>query len=117
MEAREPLPASSTGDRGEATVRAFYSALGAGNGEQASAQIIPQKRSSRAFSPEGMSQFYGGLAEPIRLTAIEPLDRGTYRVRYRYSAGRSRCNGSAIVSVTSGGRRDFIRSIRALSGC
>lgn len=112
-----PSADSSAGESGEATVRAFYAALGAGNGTTASAQIVPEKRSGRTFSPEAISRFYGRLPEPIRLTGIVPLARGGYRVSYRYSAGRSRCNGSAIVSLTNRDGRDLIRSIRALSGC
>ena len=104
-------------DTGESTVRAFYGALGAGDGEAASAQVVPEKRSSRAFSPDAISQFYGRLPEPIQLTDVVPLAPGSYRVRYRYSTGRSRCNGGAVVSLTNRGGRDLIRSIRATSGC
>ena len=107
----------STDEAGEGAVRAFYDALGAGDGTTASAQIIPEKRSSRAFSPEGLSRFYGALPEPIRITEVVPLTRGAYRVSYRYSAGRSRCNGSAVVSLTNRRGRDLIRSIKALNGC
>lgn len=105
------------GKTGEATVRAFYHALGTGDGVSASAQVIPEKRSSRAFSPQAISRFYGTLPEPIRLTQIVPLSHGAYRVSYRYSAGRSHCNGSAIVSLATRGDRNFIRTIRALRGC
>jgi hypothetical protein len=111
-----PPPARAAGG-GEATVRAFYGALGGGNGAAASSQVIPEKRSSGAFSPGAMSRFYGRLPEPIRLTSVVPLSGGSYRVTYRYSAGRSRCNGSAVVKVTDRGGRSLIRSIRALSGC
>jgi hypothetical protein len=117
IETREPSPVGSSDESGAATVRAFYNALGSGNGAAASARIIPEKRSTRAFSPEAMSRFYGSLAEPIRLTAVAPTAGGAYRVTYRYSAGRSKCNGSAVVSLTSRAGRQFIRSIRALSGC
>lgn len=116
-QAERAAPASSAGESGEATVRAFYGALGAGNGSAASAHIIPEKQSSRAYSPQALTRFYGRLPEPIRLTQTEPLGGGAYRVRYRYSAGRTHCNGSAVVTVTSRGGRDFIRSIHALSGC
>jgi len=112
-----PVPSPAGTDRGEATVRAFYNALGAGNGAAASSQVIPEKRSSGAFSPGAMSRFYGRLPEPIRLTGIVPLAGGGYRVRYRYSAGRSRCNGSAVVRLTNRGGRNLIRSIQSLSGC
>ena len=102
---------------GESTVRAFYNALRTGDGQAASANVIPEKRSTRAFSPEGIARFYGSLPEPIRLNAITPAANGSYRVTYSYSAGRSRCNGSAIVSISNRNGRALIRSIRALSGC
>lgn len=101
----------------EATVRAFYGALASGNGAAASSQVVPEKRSGGAYSPGAMSRFYGHLREPIRLTAIVPLSNGAYRVTYHYSAGRSRCNGSAVVRLTKRGGRDLIRSIQALNGC
>ena len=116
-EVRPVSPVSSGPRSGEATVRAFYSALARGNGAAASSQVIPEKRASRAYSPAAMSQFYGRLPEPIRLTGIAPLSDGTYRVRYRYSAGRSHCNGAAVVRLTNRGGRSLISSIRALSGC
>lgn len=108
---------AAQGGEGEATVRAFYSALGTGNGALASAQIVPEKRQSRAFSPDAISTYYGRLPEPLRLTGIEPVSGGVYRVSYRYSSGRSRCNGSAVVNLTNRDGRNLIRSIRALNGC
>jgi hypothetical protein len=116
-DAGEPDDAGDAGEGGEATVRAFYGALGGGDGAAAAARIVPEKRASGAFSPEAMSRFYGKLAEPIRLTGIVPLGGRSYRVSYRYSAGRSHCNGSAIVSLVNRSGRDAIRSIRALGGC
>lgn len=98
-------------------VRAFYDALGRGNGETASALVVAEKWSAQAFPPRAISRFYGGLREPLRLTAITPLNGDAFRVSYRYSAGRSRCDGAAVVRLTSRDGRDLIRSIRALSGC
>ncbi|WP_375428282.1 hypothetical protein [uncultured Sphingomonas sp.] len=95
----------------------FYDALGAGDGEKASAQVVAEKRSSRAFSPRAITRFYGGLPEPIRLTRVTPIASGAYRVRYRYSAGSRRCDGRAVVILAHRGGRDYIRSIRALDGC
>ena len=112
-----PPSAPAADEGGEATVRAFYGALGAGNGAAAAARIVPEKRASRAFSPGAMNRFYGGLAEPIRLTGATPVAGGAYRVSYRYSTGRAHCNGSAVVMLTRRGGRTLIRSIRALSGC
>jgi hypothetical protein len=109
----DPVVASS----GEATVRTFYDALGTGSGDVASAQVIPQKRSSRAYSADAISRFYGRLRDPLRLTSVSPLPGGAFRVTYRYAAPGLRCNGSAIVRLTSGGTRPLIRSIDATNGC
>jgi hypothetical protein len=106
-----------TGSSGEATVRAFYNALGSGSGDVASAQVVPQKRSSRAYSADAISRFYGRLRDPLRLTSVTPLQGGAYRVTYRYAAPGLRCNGSAIVRLTSEGTRPLIRSIDATNGC
>lgn len=114
---RSAVPIPTRAKSGEVTVRAFYGALGAGNGTAASLQVIPEKRSGGAFSPKAMSRFYGRLPEPIRLTGVVPLAVDIYHVKYRYSAGRSRCKGSAIVKLTVEGGRSLIRSINSLSGC
>ena len=116
-EPRQPPPVSRGSGNSEATVRAFYSALSGGNGAAASSQVIPEKRSTGAYSPGAISRFYGRLPEPLKLTRIVPLAGGAYRVTYRYSAGRSRCNGSAVVRLTHRGGRELIRSIQSLSGC
>lgn len=107
----------AVGDDGESTVRAFYGALRAGDGGSASAQIVPEKRGSGAYSPGAITRFYGRLPEPIALTSVQPIGGGAYRVRYRYSAGRSRCDGTAIVRTANRDGRDLIRSIDALNGC
>jgi hypothetical protein len=110
----EQLRSRPADEAGEAAVRAFYHALSAGDGAAASARVIAEKRRTGAFSPQAISRFYGALPDPIQLTKIVPLGRGAYRVRYRYSAGRSHCDGSALVSLTDSG---LIRSIKALNGC
>lgn len=124
--ARAEAPSAATEPRsaiapvassGEETVRAFYNALGTGSGDVASAQVIPEKRGSRAYSADAISRFYGRLPDPLRLTSIKPVQGGAYRVTYRYAAPGMRCNGSAIVRLTSGGSRRLIRSITAANGC
>jgi hypothetical protein len=114
--ARVSRPDTIAVSSGEATVRTFYNALGTGSGDVASAQVIPQKRSSRAYSADAISRFYGRLRDPLRLTSIRPLQSGAYRVTYHYAAPGLRCNGSAIVRL-SGGTRPLIRSIDATNGC
>jgi len=116
-ERRSDDPVDAAAEAGEAIVRAFYAALGSGNGPAASAQVVPEKRGSRAYSPDAISRFYGKLAEPLRLLGIAPLSDDAYRVKYRYSAGRSNCQGSAVVTLADRDGRALIRSIRALSGC
>lgn len=106
-----------TGEAGAETVRNFYDALGTGNGEVASAQVIPAKRSSHAYSADAISRFYGRLAEPLRLTSVRALPDGAYHVTYRYSGAGVRCNGSATVRLTSGSDRPLIQSIAAENGC
>jgi hypothetical protein len=112
-----PRANTSANSDGEATVRTFYNALGTGSGDVASAQVVPQKRSSRAYSADAISRFYGRLPEPLRLTTLRRLPGGAYRVTYRYAALGVRCNGTAIVRLTSGGARPLIRSIDAANGC
>lgn len=112
-----PVVSVADEDNGEGTVRAFYAALGDGDGAAASARVVPEKRSGRVYSPQAITRFYGNLAEPLRLTSIEPAGPGRYRVSYRYAAGRSRCDGRAIVSITDREGSEMIRSIQALDGC
>ncbi|WP_162875581.1 hypothetical protein [Sphingomonas crusticola] len=105
------------GSRGEDTVRTFYNALGAGNGELASAQVVPAKRSSRAYSPDAISRFYGRLSTPLQLTGVSALSGNSYRVTYHYAGAGIRCNGSAVVRLIPTGGRLLIRSITAGSDC
>lgn len=115
-QASPPREASRRAPTGEEVVRAFYAALGAGNGPAATSHVVPEKRSSGPFSAGAISRFYGRLPEPLRLTSLT-AEGNAYRVTYRYSAGRSHCSGLAIVRVTKRGGRDLISSIRSLSGC
>lgn len=112
-----PRPSAPARDSsGEGAVRAFYAALGSGNGAAAASQVVPEKRVKGPFSAGAISRFYGRLPEPLRLTSVT-TEGNAYRVTYRYSAGRSRCNGVAVVRLTNRGGRDLISSIRSLSGC
>lgn len=116
-EPREVGPMASPSHSGAATVRGFYQALGSGSGALASNYVIPEKRLSRPYSPEGISRFYGRLPEPLRLTDVTELSDSSYRVTYHYSAGRTRCDGRAVVTTTTRDGHTYIRSIRSLSGC
>ena len=96
-------------------MRSFYNALGTGDGEVASAQVIRTKRSSRAYSADAISHFYGRLSDPLRLTGVHPFPGGAYRVTYCYAGPGVRCNGSATVRLT-GDAKPLIRSIVAGNG-
>src|SRR5439155_1494993 len=87
------------------------------DGPAGSTPAPEQTRVAESQPPAPLPSTTAKPAAPVRLTSVVPLSGGTYRVTYHYSAGRSRCNGSAVVTVTNRGGRDLIRSIRALSGC
>ncbi|MBY4639189.1 hypothetical protein K6L44_04050 [Gluconacetobacter entanii] len=99
------------------TIQAFYDALGAAQGTVASAMVIPEKRSTPAFSPSNLTRFYGGLADPIRVVSIAQENDSTFIVNYHYATKSHACNGRATVTTTVRGGRNFIQSIHALNGC
>lgn len=74
------------------TVRGFYAALASGDGGEAANFIVPEKRVG-PFSPDQMSRFYGALASPLALLAIEPDGPDAYLVRYRFTSGAGRNRG------------------------
>ncbi|MEJ1935923.1 hypothetical protein WDZ92_37485, partial [Nostoc sp. NIES-2111] len=102
----------------QTTVEAFYAALGAGNGDEAAKLVVPEKRTSGPFSAAEIKRFYDSLAEPLRVLEITPAGRGQYKSRYSYAqAGKSRCEGEAIVTTKRVGDQNLIAGIKALKGC
>jgi hypothetical protein len=99
------------------TVQAFYMALGAGNGEEASKFVLPEKRSSGAFSPSAITNFYSRLIFPLTLLDIRPINSDEYRVRYTYVApGTGRCNGESVVRTTKvDGMKSVTETYNAIS--
>jgi hypothetical protein len=114
-----PVPAGQGGAAGAmALARAFYGALGGGDGYAAAAMIDPEKRGSGALSGARMSRFYASLREPLRLTSMYPLAPDTVFVRYRFTTRRGAvCLGAANVITATRGGHLFIRAIRARNGC
>lgn len=101
-----------------ALVRAFYDDLGAGDGDQASELVAPQKRERGPFSPQALTRFYSSLPEPIRLVNAYPHSGGSVFVRYRFTAaGGHVCDGNADVKTAWVGERLLIESIHSYSGC
>ena len=107
-----------TKDYGSAatSVRAFYYALGDGNGDQAALFIVPERRKG-PFSASAMTRFYGTLIEPLRLSRITPVSESSYLVRYSFRSNSGQCNGRAVVTTTTRGNDNLIYSVKALDGC
>ncbi len=100
------------------TVRAFYLALGMGDGQSASQYVRADKRRKGPFSPEALTAFYGKLTEPLKLASVAPIGPNRFRAQYRFKASRSSvCNGSAIVQVGRENGRNLISSIQTVTGC
>lgn len=109
-------PAASDG-AADATIRAFYGALGAGQGDAAAALVVPEKTSSGAFAAHNLTRFYGNMKSPVELISIYPDGTSSYMVRYRFTVTRTPCNGRAIVSIVQRNGRSYISEINALDGC
>jgi len=100
------------------TVQAFYLALGAADGDEASKFVVPDKRSSGPLSAKALTNFYGKLIVPLTLLDIVPLGSDQYRVRYSYVAASSgRCNGESIVRTIKINGMNLVESIRATGNC
>ncbi|MFL5238041.1 MAG: hypothetical protein ACJ8EL_10645 [Rhizomicrobium sp.] len=102
---------------GAKTVRAFYTRLGDGRGDIASAMVVPRKRAHGPFSADELSRFYGHLQHPIRLEDVETNGPGEFLVHYRYAGSTWGCNGRALVKTVARSGRSYIKSINALDGC
>ena len=99
-------------------VREFYSALGAGDGQRAAEQVVPEKRAEGALSARRMSRFYSSLRRPLRIITAYPLDERTVFVRYEFVApGGGVCVGAANVVTAQRDGQTLVRGIRALNGC
>jgi hypothetical protein len=100
------------------TVQAFYMALGAADGSEASKFVVPGKRSSGAFSPGAITNFYSKLIVPLTLIDVRAVGSNEYRVRYSYVApGTGRCNGESLVRTIKLDGLNLIDSIKATSDC
>lgn len=110
-------PSAPGSGRAEATVRAFYAALAAADGDAAAGLVVPEKRVRGPFSAAEISRFYGSLAVPLALVSLE-REKDGFLVRYGYTAtsGKS-CDGRARVQTVERDGRQLIATIRALDGC
>ncbi len=100
------------------TVQAFYLALGAADGEEASKFLVPEKRAAGPLSARALTSFYGKLIVPLALVDIVAAGSDQYRVRYSYVAsGTGRCNGESLVRTIRINGMNLIESIKAVSDC
>ena len=100
------------------TVQAFYMALGAANGNEASKFVVPEKRSSGTFAPSAITNFYSKMIVPLTLLDVRAVSSDEYRVRYSYVApATGRCNGEALVRTIKIDGLNLIESIKALADC
>lgn len=108
-----------TADYGTAatTIRAFYLALGSGQGGIAASMVVPEKTAVGPFSAHELTRYYGNMRWPIQLLSVLPSAANTYTVRYKYAVTKTVCNGRGVVEMTNRNGRNYIARIRALDGC
>ncbi|QHC36734.1 hypothetical protein [Komagataeibacter xylinus] len=99
------------------TIRAFYTALHDAQGADAAAMVIPEKRTTAAFSPSNLTRFYGSLTDPISVLDIAQENDSTFIVHYHYVIKSRVCDGRATVTTTMRNGQNFIQGIRAMNGC
>ena len=99
------------------TVRAFYMALGRGDGSQANSFMSLEKRAAPSYQPDAIEAFYGHMAEPLTLVSVSAVGAGDYEVRYRYRKQSAVCNGHAIVTTQNADGRNVIARIKPMGNC
>jgi hypothetical protein len=114
--AQPPAPAQEASAL--TTVRAFYTALGAGDGATAAQSVVPSKRRSGPLSAGELTQYYSSFRRPLRLLRATAVDADTVRVAYDYLLSDGRlCEGEAVVDVVQGSGRGLISRIRTQGPC
>ena len=114
---RQPEPGSFFGTAAT-TVQAFYMALSVGDGEEASALVIPDKRMNGPLSRKEITGFFRNLKVPLRLIDLTPLSESEFTVLYTYeTAAGLVCNGEANVRTINQQGRNLISTIATRNGC
>ena len=89
-----------------ATVRAFYSALSAGDGASAAQLVVPAKRQSGPLSADALSRYYSSFRRPLQVRRLTPVDANTVQVAYDYVlADGGVCRGNVRCRSGARGRR------------
>lgn len=113
-------PSSTALENGDAasTVRAFYSALGDGDGASAAQSVIPGKRQSGPLSAASLSRYYSSFRRPLRVRSVIPMDANTIEVAYDYVlADGQLCRGMSAVDVEQISGRSYVSRIRTRGPC
>ena len=107
------------GDTGAAqTVRAFYSALSAGDGTSAAQLVIAGKRRSGPLSASELTRYYSSFRRPLRVRSVTPLDANRVGVTYDYILADGRlCRGRSTVNVVQRDGRAQVSGIRTQGPC
>jgi hypothetical protein len=110
--------AADKGGGASDTVRAFYSALSAGDGTAAAQLVVPAKRRSGPLSAGELSRYYSSFRRPLRVQSVTPVDANTVRVAYDYVLADGRvCRGQAAVGVVQRDGRSLVSGIRTRGPC
>jgi hypothetical protein len=109
---------SRTVDPGADAVRAFYTALGRGDGAAAAALVVPERQKG-GLSAQSMTDFFSGNFVPLRLISVTPYGQNTYQATYTFQKGQKSvvCANSVIVAVTQRNGSYLVQSIDARGGC
>ncbi|MBZ9994112.1 hypothetical protein [Mesorhizobium sp. BH1-1-4] len=98
-------------------VRAFYLALGSGDGNEAARYVVAGKTAKGPLSAAALSGFYGGMQAPLKLLGIRAKSEDLFLVSYSFRKGAITCTGRAEVRTVNEGGKDYIEGINALDGC
>lgn len=99
-------------------VRAFYSALGAGDGTSAARLVVPEKRQSGPLSAGALSRYYSSFRRPLKVRSVTQSSAKTTRVVYDYVLADGRlCRGEAAVEVVQRDGSSLLSRIRTQGPC
>lgn len=100
------------------TVRAFYTALGAGDGASAAQLVIPGKRQIGPLSARELTRYYSTLRLPLRVSRLTVGGAGMVLVSYDYVLRDGRaCEGRSAVRLVQSYSKTLIQSIRTEGPC
>ena len=110
MEQKQPAIVGS--ESAENAVSGFYNALSMGDGSLAVQFIIPEKQETGSFTAAGMSAYYGGLEQMLKVERIDWVGESQRRVVYSYKEQtKEKCQDITDVNVIERSNVWFIESI------